>query len=278
MQLPLARSIVGAISKSPVFGRSIAKFSLVGLLCINVLFNFARAEEVTIAVAANFLIPSRALNLEFEAATGHQVIATSGSTGQLHAQIVNGAPYDVLLAADQERPRLLAEQGLGDQSFVFTYAVGQLALWSSKPDSVREGIFDGLSESDFRWFAIPEPAVAPYGTAALQVLENLGVWQSLESRVVRGQNVAQTFAMIETGNAQLGLVSLSQALAYEGAASYQVVPSELYDPIRQDVILLRRAVENTAARDFLEFLKTPAAIRIIQRYGYSVRAVGSTRE
>ena len=248
------------------------------LLLTGVVLAPVHAEEVTIAVATNFLIPSRALESEFEASSDHQVVLTSGATGQLYAQIVNGAPYDILLAADQDRPRLLAETGLGDPSSVFTYAIGRLALWSGDPERIGEESLESLLENEFRWFAIAEPAVAPYGAAAEQALENLGAWQLLESRIVRGQNVAQTFAMIETGNAQLGLVALSQALVYESAASYRVVPRELYSPIRQDVILLQRAAENSAAHAFLEFLKTPEAAQIIQRYGYLVPSVESTRE
>ena len=265
--------VSGSPGKDTVSRRPLTRVGLFGLLCIGALSEFVQAEEVTIAVAANFLIPSRALEAEFEAATDHQVVITSGSTGQLYAQIVNGAPYDILLAADQERPSLLAEQDLGDSSSVFTYAIGQLALWSNNAERVREETLNRLLEVEFRWLAIPEPRVAPYGNAARQVLENLDVWPALETRIVTGQNVAQTFAMIETGNAQLGLVALSQALAYEGPASYQVVPSMLYEPIRQDAILLQRAVENSAAHEFLEFLKTPIAAEIIERYGYSVAGV-----
>jgi molybdate transport system substrate-binding protein len=239
------------------------------LLCAAAVPDDVRAEEVTLAVAANFLIASRALKREFEASTGHRVNVTSGSTGQLYAQIVNGAPYDIFLAADQERPHLVAASGLGDAASVFTYAIGQLALWSGDPDRIHDGQMMAALQSDFRWFAIPEPDLAPYGAAARQALEKLGVWEELEPRIVKGQNVAQTFAMIETGNAQLGLVALSQALVYQGPASFRAVPAALYDPIRQDAILLSRAKDNDAARQFLEFLKMPAAAAIMQRFGYA---------
>jgi molybdate transport system substrate-binding protein len=258
------------IASAPSVGRYLKQLGLFGLIFIGAVSEIVQADEVTIAIAANFLIPSRALESAFEATSGHQIVVTSGSTGQLYAQIVNGAPYDILLAADQERPRLLAERDLGDSSSVFTYAIGQLALWSNSAERIREDSLNRLLDIEFRWLAIPEPNVAPYGHAARLVFDNLGVWSALEGRIVTGQNVGQTFAMIETGNAQLGLVALSQALAYDGQASYLVVPSELYDPIRQDAILLRRAVENTAAHEFLAFLKTPAAAEIMGRYGYSV--------
>lgn len=251
-------------------GRLSVFLSLICLASIAMAAESVRAEDATVAVAANFLIPMRALESEFENSTGYQITVTSGSTGQLYAQIVNGAPYDVLLAADQERPERLAGSELGDAYSVFTYAIGQLVLWSANTAVAGEGGLERILERDFRWFAIPEPDVAPYGAAARQTLENLGIWSALQSRLVKGQNVAQTFAMLETGNAQLGLVALSQASAYEGSASYQIVPSRLHDPIRQDAILLRRATENRAARQFLEFLRTPAATEIIERHGYAV--------
>ena len=244
-------------------------YLLLFVLCAGLSAELVRAEETTIAVAANFLNASRALASAFETATSHQVAIVSGSTGLLYAQIINGAPVDLLLAADQERPRLLSENGLGDPASVVTYATGRLALWSGHEGRIGENALANLIKDEFRWFAIAEPEVAPYGTAARQALENLGVWQSIAPRMVKGQNVAQTFAMIETGNAELGLVALSQVLAYEGPASYQIVSAGLYDPIRQDVVLLKRAVENSAALEFLAFLKTPAALVIMASYGYS---------
>lgn len=239
------------------------------LLLIGAAYGTADAEQATIAVAANFLIAADALEQEFEASTGHELVLTSGSTGQLYAQIINGAPYDVLLAADQERPRLLAENGRGEASSVFTYAVGRLVLWSGNANDFNDGPIAELVKSDFRFIAIAEPDVAPYGRAAREVLERLGLWSELEARIVKGQNVAQAFAMAETGNAQLGLVALSQALAYQGPADYQIVPPELYEPIRQDALLLHQAARNAAARDFVGFLKSLEAREIIERFGYS---------
>lgn len=253
-------------------GRFLRKLALAGVLVGAMALPAARAEEATVAVAANFLAPLDALVAEFETATPHRITVTSGSTGQLYAQIVNGAPFDILLAADRERPRLLAEAGAGDASSVFTYAVGRLALWSRDPDLVGEDTLTGLAGLDFRWLAIAEPELAPYGAAAKQTLENLGAWAPLASRIVKGQNIAQTFAMVETGNADLGLVALSQALAYDKPASYAVVPASLHDPIRQDAILLQRALENAAAVAFLEFMQTAQAREILERYGYSTPA------
>lgn len=236
---------------------------------VAVLCRAVSAEDVTVAVAANFINPVRALKIEFETTTGHAVRVTSGSTGQLYAQIANGAPFDVLLAADRVRPRLLAEAGFGDRSSVLTYAVGRLALWSAEADRVTAPTLESALESDFRWLAIAEPAVAPYGAAAQQALEALGVWESLQSRLVRGQNIAQTFAMVETGNAELGLIALSQALTYAARASYIEVPQHLHDPIRQDAIVLNPGRTNLAAMALMQFLRSAEAAEIIEAYGYS---------
>lgn len=253
-------------------GQRIYATAVLGAFCISALARPAVAEEATVAVASNFLVALETLQLEFENATGHDIRVVSGSTGQLYSQIVNGAPFDIMLAADQARPLQLAALGLGDQSTIFTYAVGRLALWSSQPDRVQEGTLNNLLEQSFRWIAIAEPEIAPYGTAARQVLRNLGVWESIGPRVVKGQNIAQTFALAATGNAELGLVAVSQIIAPEGPSSYQVVPAELHDPIRQDVILLYRAADNAAARAFLDFLRSDQAKRIIERNGYSVQS------
>jgi molybdate transport system substrate-binding protein len=226
-------------------------------------------EPLTIAVASNFASPLQALQSEFEAASGHQVRIVAASTGQLYAQIVNGAPFDVLLAADEERPRALGEEGWGEPSSRYTYAVGRLALWTRDPKYMDALTLDVLSRGDYRWLAIANPDVAPYGVAAQQLLAALGLWETLQTRLVRGQNIAQTFLMAATGNAQLGLVALSQALAYEEhAAAYVVVPRELHEPIRQDAILLKSARDNPAALAFMQFLKSPAAQALIEQYGY----------
>jgi molybdate transport system substrate-binding protein len=200
---------------------------------------------------------------------------SAGSTGQLYSQIRNGAPFDILLAADDVRPQLLAEDDIGDAASVFTYAIGRLALWSTETERA-----DGLAlvpalSSDFRWFAIAEPDVAPYGTAARQVLDALGAWDAIQTRLVRGQNIAQTFAMVETGNAELGLVALSQALSYDGAAAYVVVAQDLHGPIRQNAILLNRGRNNLAAVALMQFLRSAEARAIIEASGYSTIDAGN---
>lgn len=241
------------------------------------LFSFAvqeaRSEELRVAVAANFLSTLGVLEAEFEATTKHEIAIIAGSTGLLYAQVRNGAPFDLLLAADQERPRLLAAEGFGDPSSVFTYATGRLALWSSHPGLVTRETLAQLANTDFRWLAIAEPQIAPYGIAARQTLEHLGFWQSLQSRIVRGQNIAQAFAMVDTGNAELGLVALSQVLAHADDSSYTIVPKQAHSPIRQDAIVLSRGMESEAAAAFVAFLKSRQAAAIIERSGYEPAAV-----
>ena len=230
----------------------------------------APGAEVRVAVAANFLSTLRALEPAFSEATGHHIAATAGSTGLLYAQIRNGAPFDVFLSADQERPRLLAADGFGVPEALFTYAIGQLVLWSADPQRVGAATLAGLADEQYRWLAMAEPATAPYGAAAREALQNLGLWDAVQPRMVKGQNVAQTFAMVATGNAELGFVSLAQALAYEAPGSYALVAAELHAPIRQDAVLLARAADDAAAIAFVEFLRSSAAAAIIERGGYLV--------
>jgi len=225
---------------------------------------------LTVAVATNFLAPAAAIEQAFEADTQHQVTIVAGSTGQLYAQIVNGAPFDVLLAADAERPALLAERGLGDPATRFTYALGRLVLWSARADFVDDATLAQLPALEFRRLAIANPALAPYGEAAMQVLDGLGVSEALAPRIVQGQNIGQAFALVESGNAEIGFIALSQALGYAGEASYSVVPEALHEPIRQDAIVLAHAAENPAANDFVAFLQSDPARRIIEASGYTV--------
>jgi len=230
------------------------------------------ADEVRVAVAANFLSTLRALQSEFERESGEKLIVTSGSTGLLYAQIRTGAPFDVLLSADQERPRLLVAEGYGDAQDVFTYAIGRLVLWSIEPGRVDDTSLSKLADPGLRWIAIAAPDVAPYGKAAKQALENAGMWEALSARIVRGQNVAQAFAMVETGNADVGFIALSQALAYDGESSYAIVPSSLHDPIRQDAIVLHGGLAKAGVEKFVEFLRSPTAARILERTGYALPA------
>jgi molybdate transport system substrate-binding protein len=226
------------------------------------------ADSATIAVAANFRAPLEALEPLFEEATGHELVLVGGSTSQLYAQIVNGAPFDVLLSADAEHAERLVGDGLAEAPTRFTYAVGRLALWTRDGERFAPLGVDTLRRSDYRWLAIANPELAPYGLAAQQTLTKLGLWDSLQSRLVRGQSIAQTFAMAETRNADLALIALSQAASYQGVAAYFEIPSELHAPLIQDAVLLSRARDNAAARAFLDWLHGPRATQVIASFGY----------
>jgi molybdate transport system substrate-binding protein len=226
----------------------------------------AAAGEVKAAVAANFTAAMKEIAPAFEAATGHTLVASYGSTGKIYAQIKNGAPFEVFLAADQKRPQMLEEEGVA--SGRFTYAVGRLVLWSADPDLVdAEGAV--LKSGSFRHLAIANPVTAPYGAAAMQVIERLGLQDALEPKLVRGDNIAQTYQFVATKNAELGFVALAQ-VALDPAGSRWSVPAELHDPIRQDAVLLDKGKDNPAAVALMEYLKGPEARAVIERFGYGV--------
>lgn len=229
-----------------------------------------RAGEVTVAVATNFALPMEALATRFEAETGHELTVVLGSTGKLYAQIRNGAPFDVLLAADQARPQRLERETLAEPGTRFTYALGRLVLWSADPALIGADCRDTLAAGRFRHLAIANPALAPYGAAARDVLEALGVWQEVRPRLVRGESIGQAFQLVATGNAELGFVALAQLARPEAASggSRWDVPAELHAPIRQDAILLSRAVGNPAAEAFLTHLRSATAQALIERFGY----------
>jgi len=234
------------------------------------------AETATIAVASNFAAPFEALAKQFEAAGPHRLTMVSGSTGQLYAQIVNGAPFDALLAADQTYTARLAAEGRGVAASRFTYAVGRLALFTREPERFAPLGTATLARRDFRWLAIANPDLAPYGLAAKETLIAHELWEPLVAgRIVQGQNIAQTFAMVVTRNTELGLVALSQAQTYEGTASYFVIPEALHEPIRQDAILFQRGAPNPAAKAFLEFLSGPEARATIGAFGYGTLSGGA---
>jgi molybdate transport system substrate-binding protein len=228
--------------------------------------DLTQAAEVKVAVAANFTAAMKEIVAAFEAATGHSLLVSYGSTGKIYAQIVNGAPFEVFLAADQARPQRLVEEGRA--SGRFTYAVGRLVLWSADPELVdAEGAV--LRRAEFRRLAIANPVTAPYGAATAQVLEGLNLMQSLESRLVRGDNIAQTYQFVVTRNAELGFVAQAQ-VALQPMGSRWPVPLELYDPIRQDVVLLQKGRDNPAARALMDYLAGPEARAVIERFGYGV--------
>ena len=230
----------------------------------------ADAGEVKVAVAANFTDAAREIAGRFERWSGHTAKVSYGSSGKLYAQIEHGAPFEVLLAADAERPAKAEAEGLAVPGSRFTYAEGRLVLWSAAADRFEDG-GAYLNGGAFRRAAIANPKTAPYGAAARQVLERLGLWGRLSDRLVRGDSIAQAFQFTATGNAEAGLVALSQVKGWRGEpGSLWVIPASYYDPIAQQAVLLKRGEENPAARAFLAFLRGAEARAVIAGYGYGV--------
>jgi molybdate transport system substrate-binding protein len=240
------------------------------LFCLVLFSRHLPADEVSVAVAANFTDATRRLDALFEQASGHRLKISYGSTGKLYAQIGHGAPFEVFLAADIERPRKAEQAGLAVPGSRFVYARGRLVLWSARP-----GLFEAgepyLQAADFAHLAIANPKTAPYGLAARQVLGRLGIWSSLQARLVRGDSIAQTFQFVATGNAEAGFVAYSQIKGWQGEpGSLWLIPQDYYEPIEQAAVLLQKGADNPAARAFLEFLQGDAARDLIQSYGYGV--------
>lgn len=245
---------------------------LVTLLIAALLVAAANAEQLTIAVASNFRAPAEEIAAQFMQETGHTVRISSASTGKLYAQIVNGAPFDILLAADSGHPRRLEESGLGVTGTRLTYAIGGLVLWSRDPDNANEDCRAQLDDIGHRRLAIANPETAPYGIAAKEFLQAEGLWQELEPRLVYGENIAQALHFVATGNAELGLIARSQALdeRLPAATCTWLVPAELHDPIEQQAIMLERAADTAAAGTFLDYLQGATSRDITARYGYGV--------
>lgn len=229
----------------------------------------ARAAEVQVAVAANFSAPLAALAEGFTAATGHTLKASSGATGKFYVQVISGAPFHVLLAADDETPRRLEAEGHTVPGTRFTYALGKLVLWSAQPGLVDDA-GAVLGTSQFKHLAIAKPKTAPYGQAALQVLRARGLADALAPRLVTGESIAQAYQFVTTGNAELGFVALSQ-VAVPGrpaTGSHWVVPPALYGEIRQDAVLLKAGAGHPAAAALLAYLKSAPAQQLIRSWGY----------
>jgi molybdate transport system substrate-binding protein len=224
----------------------------------------ARAESVNVAVAANFTAVAEELAGLFKAETGHEAVLSFGSTGQLYTQITQGAPFGVFLAADDTRPAKAVADGLGVEGSVFTYAVGQLALYSASLD-LADG--EAALGGPFEKLAIADPAAAPYGAAAVEAMTALGIYETVKPRLVTGANISQTLQFVDTGNAELGFVAASQVV---GKPHVWLVPAALHEPIRQDAVLLKTASGNPAATAFLAFLRSPAAVARIEAAGYAV--------
>lgn len=242
-------------------------------LLISLLPITGHADTLRVAVASNFKAPMQEIASRFESKSGHRLLLSLGSTGKLYAQIRNGAPFDVLLAADDKVPAMLEQDEQAVPDTRFTYAIGTLVLWSA-----REGYVDNqgavLGQQSFKHLALANPKTAPYGAAAQATLRHLGLEDTLHGTLVQGENIAQAHQFVASGNAELGFVALSQVVDSKGVidnGSAWVVPAEFHPPIRQDAVLLAGARDSTAARDLLAFLKSEDALAIIEAYGYNRR-------
>ncbi|MBF6631212.1 MAG: molybdate ABC transporter substrate-binding protein [Comamonas sp.] len=242
----------------------------VALSLVTGLAGAAQADTVAVAVASNFTAPMQKIAAAFAKDTGHQAQLSFGASGKLYAQISHGAPFGVLLSGDDKAPAKIAAEGKGDASSRFTYAQGQLVLWSPQAGYVDpQGHI--LKKSGWTHLAIANPKLAPYGTAAEQTLATLGVLAQVRPKLVQGENIGQTYQFVATGNAQLGFVALSQVMANGQipSGSAWVVPAAMHAPIRQDAIVLNSAKDNPAARALVQYLQSDKARSIIAGYGYS---------
>jgi molybdate transport system substrate-binding protein len=234
-------------------------------------------NTVSVAVAANFLIPLKALKKQFENETSYQLSISSGSTGKLYAQIMHGAPYHIYLAADSRRPLLLEQENKIIPGSRFIYAVGQLVLWTSQAE-----LFDANADyetvlkdiDNFQRLSIANPKTAPYGYAARELLEQQSLWILLQDKIINGENVGQAYQFVASKNAELGLLAKSQALASSDSGILWSLPETLYSPIIQQAVLLKQAKNRIAAKAFAEFLQSPTARKIIQQQGYAVTNTG----
>jgi molybdate transport system substrate-binding protein len=246
------------------------KYLLPVLSCLAI--STAHADEVSVAVAANFTEPMKKIAAEFEKSSGHKLALSFGSTGKFYAQINSGAPFEVLLTADDETHKKLEQDGLAVKGSHFTYAIGKLVLWSTK-EPIVDSNGDVLKRGGFDHLAIANPKLAPYGAAAVQTLNALGLYDTISPKLVQAENIAQAYQFVSTGNALLGFVALSQVIGEDGkvkSGSMWIVPEKYYSPIRQNAVLLDKGKEKVAAAALLKFLKGPFALKVIQSYGYAL--------
>ncbi|RTL54356.1 MAG: molybdate ABC transporter substrate-binding protein [Rhodocyclaceae bacterium] len=234
----------------------------------------AQADEISVAVAANFTEPMKKIAAEFEKTSGHKVALSFGSTGKFYSQIKAGAPFEVLVAADDETPLKLEQEGAAVKGSHFTYAIGKLVLWSAK-EAVVDDKGEVLKKSGFDHLALANPKLAPYGAAGIETLKSLGAYDAVAPKIVQAENIAQTYQFVATGNALIGFVALSQVIGEDGkvkSGSVWIVPEKLYTQIRQDAVLLQNGAsggkDKAAAQALLKFLKSPFASKVIASYGY----------
>lgn len=246
------------------------KFGLLGAL-LATMAQVANAGEVSAAVAANFTAPVQQIAELFQKETGHTVKFSFGSSGKFYSQIQNGAPFDVFLAADEKNPKLLEQEGLAVKDSRFVYALGKLVLWSAKPGFVDDkGAV--LGKDGFNKLAYADPKLAPYGLAAQETLQKMNLWDKVQSKLVTGESITQTYQFAATGNAELAFTALAQ-ITKDGKVSegsWWVVPSDMYNPIKQSAVQLSAAKDPVAAKAFLAFLKSEKALAIIRSFGYGL--------
>jgi molybdate transport system substrate-binding protein len=230
------------------------------------------AGEIRVAVASNFYPAMKEIALQYEikksnTSENHKIVLVPGSSGRHYVQIMNGAPFDLFFSADKARPILLEKKGISEIGSRFTYALGKLALWSSLDGFVEKE--ERLYNKDLRFIAIANPKIAPYGVAAKETLISINLWEDMKSKLIRGENIAQTFQFVNSGNAKLGFVSYSQLMNpnYPVGGSFWEVPQSFYKPIEQQVVLLRKS---SLAKDFLSFMQTDQSLKIISKFGYDL--------
>jgi len=250
------------------------KFKVFTFLLIFIGLNSTQAfaDEVRVAVASNFYPAMKEIALQYElkkskTSENHKIVLIPGSSGRHYAQIMNGAPFDLFFSADKVRPILLEKKGISENGSRFTYALGKLVLWSSLDGFVEEE--ERLYHKDLRFIAIANPKIAPYGVAAKEALISINLWEDMKSKLIRGENIAQTFQFVNSGNAKLGFVSYSQLMNpnYPVGGSFWMVPQSLYKPIEQQAVLLR---ESLLGKDFLSFMRTDQSLKIISKFGYDL--------
>jgi len=227
----------------------------------------ALAEDVNVAVAANFTDAAKEIGQAYKAKTGNDAVFSFGASGQLYTQISQGAPFQIFLSADASRPKKAVDEGYGVAGSNFTYAIGKLVLWSKKPGVVTGA--DTLKSGSFNKVSICDPKAAPYGQAAVETMQSLKLYDTLQPKLVQGANITQAFQFVDTGNAEIGFVALSQVIG-KNEGSQWLVPQDLYKPIKQDAVLLSKGADSAAAKAFLDFLKGPEATAIIKKYGYEI--------
>jgi molybdate transport system substrate-binding protein len=231
----------------------------------------ANAGEVSAAVAANFQKPMEGIVAEFQKETGHTVKLSFGSSGKFYSQIKEGAPFDVFLAADEKNPKLLEEEGLAVKDSRFVYALGKLVLWSAQPGFVDDkGVV--LTKGSYNKIAYADPKLAPYGLAAQETLQKMKLWDKVQTKLVTGESIAQTYQFAATGNAEMAFIALSQITkdGKQSEGSFWLVPGELYNPIKQAAVQLTAAKDKDAAQAFLKYLKSGKALAIIRSFGYGL--------